>query len=183
MTASATGPPRSVLSLVELLDLRRQLQQCLHPERRQLLRLLAALLDRRPRPAVHQHRVHPGLPRRSDVVVDAVTDVQHLTRLGGDDLGDVLEEGRVRLRGISVVAGADEVDVRGEELAEDLACPDGLVSGDAEPQATGAEGGKRVADVGVKIVLAEGLGVAGAGAPLAFGVQVESGPELLVRLP
>ncbi len=51
------------------------------------------------------------------------------------------------------------------------------------PEAAGQTRQRTAAALTETYLLAEGLGLAGAGAPLAFGVQVESGPELLERLP
>jgi hypothetical protein len=126
--------------------------------------------------------VHARAAGGGDVVVDAVADVQHLVGLGRDDLGDALEEQRVGLARAPVVRGADQVDVAGEQVAQDLPGADGLVSGDAEPEAVGAQGAEAVADVGVEVVLAEVLRLPSLGAALSLGVEVEARPELLERL-
>src|ERR1700760_2407942 len=123
------------------------------------------VLDGGPGAAVDEGRAQAQAGGGANVVVEAVADVQDL---GGGKLGHLQqapEEGGVRLGGTPVGGGGDQVggQVQGPE---DAAGPGGLVAGDADPEAIGAEAGQGGPDVGVQVFLTEPLGLAGVGSLL-----------------
>ena len=82
---------------------------------------------------MYERGVHARSDRRTQVVVDAVADVQDLVVCERHDCSDTAEELWVRLARAPVVRRADQIDIVPEQLTEDLPGPDRLVARDADP--------------------------------------------------
>jgi len=115
------------------------------------------------------------------VVVAVVADVHDLLRAARGDLDNAAEEGGVRLGDSPLSRSSDEVCGQ-VQLAEDTAGLDGLVSGDAHPQAHLAQRGQRRPDIGVQVRLAVVFPCACFLPALALSGQVEAWLEVLEGL-
>jgi hypothetical protein len=115
------------------------------------------------------------------VVVAVVADVHDLLRAARGDLDDVTEEGGIRLGDSPLSRSSNEVCGQ-VQLAEDTAGRDGLVPGDAHPQAHLAQCGQRRPDIGVQVGLAVVFPCACFLPAPALGGQVEARPKILESL-
>ncbi|EST37318.1 hypothetical protein N566_13740 [Streptomycetaceae bacterium MP113-05] len=113
---------------------------------------------------------------RADIVHGVVADVHDLVGLGIDCSDEAGEERGVRLAYAPLTRSGDVVGGQ-VETAQQVADLRGLISGDHDLQAGGAQGGERGPDIGVQVGLVKLFALPGGFPGFVLGGEVDPGTQ------